>query len=273
MQMLSSLFNNSESHLLSGFLNNVVDYDNSNTQYPPFFPPHTPLPPQSPSVFEPQITQNELDAFVEYYHRSNSIDSNSTLSQSDINMHSSSSASSYNQLNQMYPQVQQNNFHNMMSIPHSQTQHQQSFNMRNSIAIPVPIPVPVPVPVLQSSKPPVYTQMETKFIKKPTLKKSQKLKKEPQSPKKRGAPKKELLTAAQRRANHIASEQKRRGMIRKGFEDLSEIVPDIEENTSKAVILALTHQFIENIEQQNKGLELIIKDLEAKTNGLVKNEY
>ncbi|KAG5455971.1 MAG: hypothetical protein BJ554DRAFT_4415, partial [Olpidium bornovanus] len=49
---------------------------------------------------------------------------------------------------------------------------------------------------------------------------------------------KDLLTEAAKRANHIASEQKRRNLIRTGFKDLADIVPQLRDaNNSKSTIL------------------------------------
>lgn len=48
----------------------------------------------------------------------------------------------------------------------------------------------------------------------------------------------ELLTDAEKKANHIASEQKRRQNIRLGFDQLIEIVPALNSgNRSEALIL------------------------------------
>lgn len=48
----------------------------------------------------------------------------------------------------------------------------------------------------------------------------------------------ELLTEEQKRANHIASEQKRRANIRIGFEQLVDIVPTLSDgHKSEAMIL------------------------------------
>lgn len=48
----------------------------------------------------------------------------------------------------------------------------------------------------------------------------------------------ELLTEAEKKANHIASEQKRRQNIRLGFDQLIEVVPSLSQgNRSEALIL------------------------------------
>lgn len=59
----------------------------------------------------------------------------------------------------------------------------------------------------------------------------------PQGRRSRKAPH-ELLTEAEKKANHIASEQKRRQNIRLGFDQLIEIVPSLSQgNRSEALIL------------------------------------
>ncbi|ORY02222.1 hypothetical protein K493DRAFT_200507, partial [Basidiobolus meristosporus CBS 931.73] len=67
---------------------------------------------------------------------------------------------------------------------------------------------------------------------------------------------KELLTEEEKRANHIASEQKRRNMIRTGFRDLSEIVPSLRDmNNSKSTILFKAVDFIKRLERKNQRLK------------------
>lgn len=65
--------------------------------------------------------------------------------------------------------------------------------------------------------------------------------KESPTPKKERKPRKaphELLTDAEKKANHIASEKKRRQNIRLGFDQLIEIVPSLTQgNRSEAFIL------------------------------------
>ncbi|KAK9703252.1 hypothetical protein K7432_010839 [Basidiobolus ranarum] len=67
---------------------------------------------------------------------------------------------------------------------------------------------------------------------------------------------KELLTEEEKRANHIASEQKRRNMIRSGFRDLTEIVPALRDmNNSKSTILFKAVDFIKRLERKNQRLK------------------
>lgn len=85
------------------------------------------------------------------------------------------------------------------------------------------------------------------------------------APRKKRHKSKELLTADEKRANHIASEQKRRQNIRLGFEALSRLVPEISRATatqigpkvipSKATILEKTIEFIRYLEKRNQKLK------------------
>jgi len=60
----------------------------------------------------------------------------------------------------------------------------------------------------------------------------------------------------QRKANHIASEQKRRDIIRRGYEQLTELVPCLRGNhCSKATILTRAADYMEEVEQINRELQ------------------
>lgn len=81
----------------------------------------------------------------------------------------------------------------------------------------------------------------------------------------RGKPHKELLTEEEKRNNHIASEQKRRSMIRSGFKDLTEIVPTLKNiNNSKSTVLFKAVDFIKYLEKRNRNLREKIKNLEVR---------
>ncbi|KAK4238244.1 hypothetical protein C8A03DRAFT_43988 [Achaetomium macrosporum] len=70
------------------------------------------------------------------------------------------------------------------------------------------------------------------------------------------------LTDKEKKANHIASEQKRRQAIREGFDRLSEIVPGMEGLArSEGVVLHSTVDYIRKLLLERREL---IKDLEAK---------
>lgn len=62
------------------------------------------------------------------------------------------------------------------------------------------------------------------------------------------------LTNDQKKANHIASEAKRREMIREGFDSLASLVPGMEgQGRSEAVVLQATVQFLrEQLEEQEQ---------------------
>ncbi|KAF9421316.1 hypothetical protein BGZ76_003985, partial [Entomortierella beljakovae] len=78
-------------------------------------------------------------------------------------------------------------------------------------------------------------------------------------------PYKELLTEEEKRANHIASEQKRRNTIRNGFKDMTEIIPDLKDvNSSKSTILFKAVDFIRYLEKRNKNLQEKANQLEQR---------
>jgi len=63
-------------------------------------------------------------------------------------------------------------------------------------------------------------------------------------------PYKELLTEEEKRANHIASEQKRRNTIRAGFKELTDIIPTLKNvNNSKSTILFKAVDYIKYLEK------------------------
>lgn len=81
----------------------------------------------------------------------------------------------------------------------------------------------------------------------------------------RGKPHKELLTEEEKRSNHIASEQKRRSMIRSGFKDLTEIVPTLKNiNNSKSTVLFKAVDYVKYLEKRNRNLREKIKNLEVR---------
>ena len=61
-------------------------------------------------------------------------------------------------------------------------------------------------------------------------------------------PPRENLTEAQKRENHIKSEQKRRTLIKDGFDDIQEIVPELKgSGLSKSVILGAAGDYLDKI--------------------------
>ncbi|KAF1998592.1 hypothetical protein P154DRAFT_523868 [Amniculicola lignicola CBS 123094] len=83
------------------------------------------------------------------------------------------------------------------------------------------------------------------------------------------------LTEAQKKENHIRSEQKRREAIREGFDRLASIVPGMEgQGRSEAVVLEATIKFMQEkiVERQAlieeakaKGIDTTEFELEAET--------
>ncbi|CAO3613902.1 unnamed protein product [Cunninghamella blakesleeana] len=85
----------------------------------------------------------------------------------------------------------------------------------------------------------------------------------PKERKSRKAPH-ELLTEAEKKANHIASEQKRRQNIRLGFDQLIEIVPALNTgNRSEALILQKSVDHIKQLISVKNDLKDQIRDLQA----------
>ena len=65
----------------------------------------------------------------------------------------------------------------------------------------------------------------------------------------------ENLTEDQKRENHIKSEQKRRTLIREGFEDLGELVPGLRGGGfSKSAVLIMSADWLEDLIQGNEVL-------------------
>ncbi|KAH9864930.1 hypothetical protein IAQ61_008875 [Plenodomus lingam] len=62
----------------------------------------------------------------------------------------------------------------------------------------------------------------------------------------------ENLTEEQKRSNHILSEQKRRNLIKRGFDDLHDLVPEIRNGgLSKSSVLTEAGNFLEKLMQDN----------------------
>ncbi len=69
-------------------------------------------------------------------------------------------------------------------------------------------------------------------------------------------PPRENLTDAQKRENHIKSEQKRRGAIKEGFDDLTFIVPNLQNGGySKSSMLNIAGEWLESLIKGNKLLD------------------
>ncbi len=75
------------------------------------------------------------------------------------------------------------------------------------------------------------------------------------------------LSEEAKRANHIQSEQKRRDLIKQGFGDLGEIIPELHGGSfSKSAILIQTADWIEDMVQGNEDLKNQLKSLKEDGN-------
>ncbi|KAI4727144.1 hypothetical protein E4T49_05088 [Aureobasidium sp. EXF-10728] len=73
------------------------------------------------------------------------------------------------------------------------------------------------------------------------------------------------LTEDQKRSNHIRSEQKRRNIIKQGYEDLNELVPNLKTGGfSKSAVLTETTRFLEEIHLGNNSMETYLRNLAAE---------
>ena len=78
-------------------------------------------------------------------------------------------------------------------------------------------------------------------------------------------PPRENLTEDQKRENHIKSEQKRRTLIKEGFDDLNELVPDLRGGGhSKSVVLVMAADWLEDLIEGNKVLRARLQELEGE---------
>jgi hypothetical protein len=78
-------------------------------------------------------------------------------------------------------------------------------------------------------------------------------------------PARENLTEDQKRENHIKSEQKRRTLIREGFEDLNELVPGLRGGGfSKSAVLIMAADWLEELMQGNEVLQARLAQMEGR---------
>lgn len=68
-----------------------------------------------------------------------------------------------------------------------------------------------------------------------------------------------LLTEEEKKANHIASEKKRRQAIREAFDKITDIVPTLTEaqRRSEAIVLEETAKFLKRLLEENRKLRQI----------------
>ena len=75
----------------------------------------------------------------------------------------------------------------------------------------------------------------------------------------------ENLTEEQKRENHIRSEQKRRTLIKEGFDDLGDLVPGLKSGGfSKSTILSMAAEWLDELLQGNKSLAMQLSNLERR---------
>ncbi len=73
----------------------------------------------------------------------------------------------------------------------------------------------------------------------------------------------EKLTIEQKRRNHIRHEKKRRALIKDGFNDLTELIPELRGRTlSRSTILFKAADWLENLIQENEALVAQVSALE-----------
>ncbi|KAH7321157.1 hypothetical protein B0I35DRAFT_477671 [Stachybotrys elegans] len=78
-------------------------------------------------------------------------------------------------------------------------------------------------------------------------------------------PQRENLTEEQKRENHIRSEQKRRTLIKVGFEDMCELVPGLRGGGfSKSTMLTMAASWLEAVVQGNEELAAQLEKLEQQ---------
>ncbi|KAI0512840.1 hypothetical protein F5B22DRAFT_648189 [Xylaria bambusicola] len=78
-------------------------------------------------------------------------------------------------------------------------------------------------------------------------------------------PPRENLTEAQKRENHIKSEQKRRLAIKEGFEDLAFIIPNLQNGGySKSTTLNMAGEWIESLIEGNQKLKRILSPFDGE---------
>lgn len=74
------------------------------------------------------------------------------------------------------------------------------------------------------------------------------------------------LTKDQKQEKHIKSEQKRRTIIKKGFEDLNDLVPGLRGggSLSKSAMLIIAANWLEELVRRNEGFRVLIVELEGQ---------
>ena len=79
----------------------------------------------------------------------------------------------------------------------------------------------------------------------------------------------ENLTEEQKRTNHIISEQKRRNLIKQGFDELCSLVPELRGGGfSKSAMLLQAADWLEDMMHGNEILKTQLSDLKSM-NGII----
>ena len=74
----------------------------------------------------------------------------------------------------------------------------------------------------------------------------------------------ENLSESQKRTNHIASEQKRRDLIKQGFDDLCELIPELKGGgSSKSAMLAQAANWLEDLVRGNETLKRQLAEMDS----------
>ncbi|KAJ3499453.1 hypothetical protein NLG97_g322 [Lecanicillium saksenae] len=88
------------------------------------------------------------------------------------------------------------------------------------------------------------------------------------APVREGKVHRERLTIEQKRSNHIRHEQKRRGLIREGFKDLTELVPELQGGTwSRSRILFKAVEYLQALLERNEALQNELNRLQNDQQG------
>ncbi|KAL4933471.1 basic helix-loop-helix domain-containing protein [Aspergillus undulatus] len=83
-------------------------------------------------------------------------------------------------------------------------------------------------------------------------------------------PPRENLTEEQKRSNHIKSEQKRRNLIKEGFDDLCILVPGLKGGGfSKSAMLTQAADWLEEMLRGNEALKIQLADLKTMNHGIM----
>lgn len=81
--------------------------------------------------------------------------------------------------------------------------------------------------------------------------------------KKAAGAKRDNLSEAQKRENHIHSEQKRRNLIRQGFEELCSMVPELNSGGySKSAVLIHAANYLDDLKKGNARLRVYLQQLQ-----------